>query len=480
MFKFEKGETPETKDLNLNNEIFYNCSECSSLIEILSINEDNNTIEFNCLSQENQHSKRIVMPIKEYLEKMKKYNNNNKLNKDECEIHKTKYVCYCFDCNCHLCKECLKEGNHLNHIKNNIIEIEPTKEELNILEEIIKYNEVKIDDLSREKLNKINELKLKLNMKQKRENEINKENLDKNEKQKQDELKSNKVKYENDINEIIQRKNKEIDLRKTKYLNEINEINNKYKLLEEKIIKNYKDKINELNALNDENIKNLKYDEKIENMTNYKKLIEIVSNTYNAYNNNYYNALNINSVLLTSLKNDYIKNELMKKILKDKYAQVCNKIQQKKIGKNNLDLSIEKLKKEITSQCIELMNDKIKEINKKWKDKIEELKTKYKNELKEREILTNQTIEEMLNQISTNTSDMIQNQKTKYLDNIKNVLENIIEIESLYNQKGNEDINTIFQDIQNYKDEIKKQIDESKINFNKIIEISQINVNENI
>ena len=193
MFKFEKGETPETPMyLNMNNEIFYNCSECSSLIEILSINEDNNTIEFNCLSQESQHSKKLVMPIKEYLEKMKKYN-NNKLNKDECEIHKTTYICYCFDCNCHLCKECLKEGNHLNHIKNNIIEIEPMKEELNILEEIIKYNEVKIDDLSREKLNKINELKIKYNKIQKQEAIINKDNLGENEKQKQVELKLKKI-----------------------------------------------------------------------------------------------------------------------------------------------------------------------------------------------------------------------------------------------------------------------------------------------
>ena len=133
------------------------------------------------------------MPIKEYLEKMKKFN-NNKLNKDECEIHKAKYLCYCFDCNCHLCKECLKEGNHLNHIKNNIIEIEPSKEELNIIEEIIKEYEIKIDDLSREKLNKMNELKNILNNKQKQEEDKNKENLSKNDNQKQDELKINKEK----------------------------------------------------------------------------------------------------------------------------------------------------------------------------------------------------------------------------------------------------------------------------------------------
>ena len=185
----EKGETQEIQEimeLNSINKIFYNYSECSSLIEILSINENNNIIEFNCLNKNNNHNKKLTMPIKEYLEKMKKFN-NNKLNKDECEIHKAKYLCYCFDCNCHLCKECLKEGNHLNHIKNNIIEIEPSKEELNIIEEIIKEYEIKIDDLSREKLNKMNELKISLNNKQKQEEDKNKENLSKNENQKQDE-----------------------------------------------------------------------------------------------------------------------------------------------------------------------------------------------------------------------------------------------------------------------------------------------------
>ena len=61
---------PPTKP-NYNNkempEICYNCTECSSLIEILSINEDNNIIEFKCLNKENKHSK--IMTIKEFFEK---------------------------------------------------------------------------------------------------------------------------------------------------------------------------------------------------------------------------------------------------------------------------------------------------------------------------------------------------------------------------------------------------------------------------
>ena len=52
------------------------------------------------------------------------------------------------------------------------------------------------------------------------------------------------------------------------------------------------------------------------------------------------------------------------------------------------------------------------------------MKNRYKSELKEREILNNKAIEEMLNKISNNASDIIQNQKIKYIDKIKSVLEN--------------------------------------------------------
>ena len=95
--------TPE-----LNEEIYYNCSECSSLIEIISIDEENNFIEFNCLNKEKNYDKNKTMPLKQYLEKMKKHN-KSKLNNDECEIHKSKYESYCFNCNCHLCKEIYKK-----------------------------------------------------------------------------------------------------------------------------------------------------------------------------------------------------------------------------------------------------------------------------------------------------------------------------------------------------------------------------------
>ena len=86
------------------------------------------------------------MQISEYLEKMKKYN-QKEINYNICPIHTIKYVSYCFNCNKHLCSDCLKDRKHVIHNKNNIIEIEPKKEELVKVEEKINDYENEIDDL---------------------------------------------------------------------------------------------------------------------------------------------------------------------------------------------------------------------------------------------------------------------------------------------------------------------------------------------
>ena len=112
--KFENNHndlSPETPEPLIDNNVkFYNCTECSSLIEILSINEDNNIIEFRCLNKDCHNAKK-TMSIKEYFEKMEK-NKKTSTNYDKCREHisckNNKYVSYCFDCNCHLCEECLK------------------------------------------------------------------------------------------------------------------------------------------------------------------------------------------------------------------------------------------------------------------------------------------------------------------------------------------------------------------------------------
>ena len=146
-FIFEECETLE--DSMKLNEIYYNCTECSSPIEIIYINEKINIIEFKCIN--NNHIKKL--PIKEYIEEMKKFNNKN-INVDMCieDNHNNKYEFFCIDCNKHLCKECLKTRNHISHNKTNIVEIQPNQKELNIFENIIKNFEEKIDELERKKL----------------------------------------------------------------------------------------------------------------------------------------------------------------------------------------------------------------------------------------------------------------------------------------------------------------------------------------
>ena len=104
--KKEENDMNEAPPLE-SNKIGYNCSECSSTIEIISVDEDD--IEFKC---NNNHN--IKIKIKEYLDKMKKYNDID-LNNKICNIHKEEYISYCFECNMHLCNECLKLGEHSYH-----------------------------------------------------------------------------------------------------------------------------------------------------------------------------------------------------------------------------------------------------------------------------------------------------------------------------------------------------------------------------
>ena len=190
------------ESLQAKKDIFYNCTKCSSLIEILSIDENKNIIEFKCLNKDCHDSKK-TMTIKEYFEKMEK-NKKITINEDICKEHinceNNKFVSFCFDCNCHLCEECLKTRAHICHNKNNIIEIKPIKEELNIVEEVIKYYKNKIENLKNEKINKIKELDNYLNIEKINEDKKIKNKIEINKKSQAKELKLNHDKV--NINKI--------------------------------------------------------------------------------------------------------------------------------------------------------------------------------------------------------------------------------------------------------------------------------------
>ena len=284
-------------DEKLNN-IGYNCTDCSSLIEILEINKKTNIIKFKCINEEGNIK---VMNIKKYLSKMKQYKNKD-INSDRCHIHNinNKYINFCINCNYHLCNECLLTRNHIYHNKINIIEFQPTQEELNKMEEIIKNYQNIIDLLNQKVNNKPKELNnlltnIKSGIIQKMREKINdnKNNEDK-------ELKLNNDKFLVDIKEIKKRYSNEIKERKYKFNKDKFEIRKKYKLINEKEIIKNKNKINEINKKYKTIIKNLEI--KLENMNYIKKLNELVYNTYYVYNNNYYNAINLKNVVLNYQK----------------------------------------------------------------------------------------------------------------------------------------------------------------------------------
>ena len=206
-------------------ELFTICPECSSAIEISSINDINNIIEYRCLKD----NKKYIMPIKQYLDELKKNNkkNINEIN-DKCKKHKEEsYICYCFDCNCHLCNECLKARDHISHRKNNIIEIKPIKEELNIVENVIEDYKIRLEKIRKEKINREKENEEQTNKEKKAEKEKLNSEIKKNKIKEEKELEINNNNYLNDIEEIKREYENKIKLRKVKYEEENIKIYNK-------------------------------------------------------------------------------------------------------------------------------------------------------------------------------------------------------------------------------------------------------------
>ena len=119
---------PPIQQENFKGTIGYNCSECSSLIEILSINEDN--LEFKCTNNNNNHNNKLK--IRNYLEKIKKNIDNKNLN-DLCEKHNNQYNFYCLDCKYHICEKCISSKIHKAHNKRYLKEEQPNEEDINII-----------------------------------------------------------------------------------------------------------------------------------------------------------------------------------------------------------------------------------------------------------------------------------------------------------------------------------------------------------
>ena len=144
----------------IGKELYYNCTECPSLIEITSLNENNNTIKFICI----KNNEEKTFTVKEYLEMMEKYKSNN-IIKDKCDKHNYKqYRYYCLDCKQNLCRKCIKTKMHKNHNKKIIDELIPDNEDLKIIEKRIEKYSNKMKYIKDEKEKTINKLNKALNI----------------------------------------------------------------------------------------------------------------------------------------------------------------------------------------------------------------------------------------------------------------------------------------------------------------------------
>ena len=346
------GETIDlcgVPSLKLNN-LYYNCTECSSTIEILSLNEQE--IEFKC---NNKHH--VKTPISDYINKMKKYN-TLKLNYNICNMHNKEYSSYCFDCNIHLCKDCIKSREHSYHYKIYLFEIIPTNKVLNDFENLINENKNFIINLNNEKIIKENKLKIILN------NNINKINKKKYKEKGIIKIEENKRKklcdenYASKIKKLKEEYKKEFKRIKIEYEQNINYIQNKFKNMNILNESYYNFKIDFLKTKYNIIKNKYSYKKEIEKKLIINELMEIVYNTYKIYNNNYYNITN-----LINIYNDYFK------IDKNKAAKI-----------NKLDEY-----KDIIKEKDEIIKDKEIEL----KEKEELLKDK-ENKLKEKDIIINQ------------------------------------------------------------------------------------------
>ena len=403
-------ELPEDFLKGCTKSYFYNCSEpeCYALIEILYL--DNDTIEFRCINKNNPHTKKIS--IKEYLKKMKP-----DIKTDMCMNCHKKYEHYCLECEKHLCQELLESREHINHIKINIDEILPSKNDLKIIQKIINEYQGKNEFKDLKKLYDIiyysfeefsHNYYFALNLNYVLLNHINKNQEIKISLSEKELERINKIKNIKNKNQIVEAKNTlENSTKKDQQIFYLQSQLDKYKR-KDKIIDDLQKQLADAN-MNNEN-KDKKISELITQIKNKNKMIE---------NNN------INSVKLI--------NDMVEK--NGKY-------------KNNYKLETVNPKENINNY--EKIISNLKEENKKLSDNLLQLQDKYKKEIQLNDKFNKQN--NLLN------NEIIYNVKVDS-DLKKNEIKGIIEINSDAKMK----------DITLFKSNIKAGIDvylnQKKINM---------------
>ena len=445
------GEVGETEEIHNNN--FTLCPDCGSSIEILSINE--NKINYRCLNEKKKHTEetKFTKTIEEYLEKIKKNKEDSIYEeiKDKCHIENhnlNNYVSYCLDCKCHLCNECLKSKEHINHRKSNMVEIQPIEEEIKLIK-------VVVDDLRKEKENLENKKKEKTeeidnSLKKEIEEEKNIYNKKKNdnEKKEKEEKEENQNKYLSDVENIKKEYEEKLRIRKNQYLEDNEKIISKFKLIYEKLEAEFELKKKKLNENCDLTKQNLGFMDKIKNNENMLALNEIIYNTYDNYKNNYYNSMTINNLLLYYNNNTDINNK-MREILGNKYEKIIN-IRKKKF---NEDIQI---------QLAEELN-KTKEENKQLDEKCKELENRLNNIIEENKRKLEEEKQKILNEKNKELEEL--KQKLKDFE----ILDKEIKDKNKILDKLDKEKNKIQKDFNTIKEEnekLNKELNELKEKLN--------------
>ena len=153
---------------------------------------------------------------------------------------------------------------------------------------------------------------------------------------KEKELKLNKDVYLNNLKEIKRENGGEVKLIRNKYEKKLDDIENKYKLINEKDHINHNYKIEELKKKYNQEIQKLECGEEIKKLNNKLKINDIIYNSYIIYNTNYFNAKNIINIVCGYYKNEYIRNNIFKKIYKNTDEKTLRKI----IYQRSLDINL--------------------------------------------------------------------------------------------------------------------------------------------
>jgi len=459
-----------------NEEIFltnesYACTECKSEIEILSLDNEKIKMTFKYLNNNIQNNHGIqILPIRTYINKMKnntyiydicsickniQVNSKNKIifnfctkceeiicdNCKEEHIKDNKYhyfiknnnkpiLChkhpnnknieYCLKCKINLCVECLKSGDHAGHRKNNLLEVKPSEEEINIIVNYIDSLKNKKKDLEQAKEKKKIELYNKLIIdKKKVHSNLNdyiklqkckfKKKVELNTKKLINELKKLKKEYENNIK-------LKIDIFKQLVKNG----EHKYKQLIEKYTINfYKNKINKIDIKYSNDYKNFTtfYDNQINDIKDLLNINEIIKNCHEKYEDNYYNNINFSAILCGTGKSTRNLQQKLKQELEDE-EKIISENERLKKENNELQTSLvkyDKINKKKVNKKIE-SNNISNESNSNLEKENEQLK-KEKNDL----ILKYNDLDLIYNDLNLKYNNLLiqKNELSKQLEQIK-------------------------------------------------------------